>query len=90
MTDEPIQYGTRKHFEGLLTQYLKQIARGNLGEDKKAVPEIPTTFREGFKLALIVFGLVNNSTNELKDKQMDIMCRKMDELLGNIPPPPTP
>tara|TARA_Y100000310_G_scaffold337443_1_gene424520 strand:- start:4086 stop:4358 length:273 start_codon:yes stop_codon:yes gene_type:complete len=89
MTDEPIKYGTRKHFESLLVQALKQTARKRLGEGGKAVPEIPSTFREGYKLALLVFGLITESTTELNDKQMDIMCKKLDKILGNTPPPPT-
>lgn len=55
--------------------------------EEKAVPEFPTTFRVGFRWALIVVGLIKESTTELNDEQLRILCETMHTIL-NIPPPP--
>lgn len=79
---------TRHHFEGLLERYMKTVARGKRGEDGKAVPETKTTFREGFKCALIVLDVVRESTTELTPEMMNLLCSRLEELLGEKPPLP--
>ena len=78
----------RHRFEGLLADYMKMVARRPLKPGEKAMVESPRTFREGFKCALTLLGLIQESTTELNDKQFDIMCEGLDELLGNRPPTP--
>lgn len=78
----------RARFEALLIQKMKEEARLPLEPGERAMIESPRTFREGFKFALQVLGLIDKSTTELSPKQFDIMIREMDNLLGNVPPPP--
>lgn len=78
---------TRQHFEGLLDSYLKQVCRKPIGSNK-AIPEIKTTFREGFKCALIVLEVIQASTTELSPEMFDILCSRLEEMTGLKPPPP--
>ena len=54
---------------------------------EKAIPEFPATFRAGFKWALIVLGAIKESTTELTDEQLRMLCERGFEIL-NLPPPP--
>ena len=78
----------RHHFEGMLETYLKMIARRPLKAGDKAIPEVKSAFREGFKCALIVLDIIEHSTTELNEDQMDIFNSRLEELTGVVPPPP--
>lgn len=78
----------RRHFEGLLEQYMKMVARTKKGDDGKAFPEFKTTFREGFKAALVALEVIDESTTELSDDMMDVICSRLEEMTGQKPPPP--
>lgn len=84
MSDVP-----RPRFEMLLSQAMKAAARKPLQDGERIMIESPRTFREGFKFALQTIGLIEFSTTELKPKQFDILIKRMDEILGNVPPPPS-
>lgn len=90
MTDQPIEYGTRKHFEDVLQQAMRSLARKPLDKDKgeRVAPEIYPTFRMGFKCALMAFDLIKGSTTELNDKQLKILTDRLELLIGIKPPPP--
>ena len=77
----------RKLFEALLVDAMKAMARSPKKDSSRPIPELPSTFRAGFKWALMVFGLIQESTTELNDEQFRILCEKMHTLL-NVPPPP--
>ena len=79
---------SRARFEGLLQDRMKQVARQPLKPGEKAMIENKRTFREGFKCSLQVLGVIEESTTELNDKQMDVMVKNLDILLGNSPPDP--
>lgn len=77
----------RKHLEALLTDALHMSSRSPLKLGESAVPEFPSTFRAGFRWALIVVGLIKTSTTELSDEQLRIFCEEMHTIL-HLPPPP--
>lgn len=77
----------RKHFEALLTEALHSCSRAPLKFGEHSVPEFPSTFRAGFRWALVVVGLIKESTTELSDAQLRIFCEEMHKIL-NLPPPP--
>lgn len=78
----------RSRFEALLNQAMKDIARRPLKDGERVMIESPRTFREGFKFCLQTIGLIKESTTELKEKQFEILLKRMDDILGNVPPPP--
>ncbi len=84
----PLPMDYRSRFEALLNQAMKDIARRPLKDGERVMIESPRTFREGFKFALQTIGLIHVSTTELKEKQFELLLKRMDELLGNTPPPP--
>lgn len=77
----------RRLFEVQLADALKVMARRPLEFGDKAIPEFPPTFRAGFKWALILIGLIKESTTELTDEQLRMFCERHHEIL-NLPPPP--
>jgi hypothetical protein len=78
----------RKMFEAQLADALKQIARKPIAAGEKAIPEVPSVFRSGFKFALEIIGLTEGSSNDLSDEQLRILCERMYEKLNPLPPPP--
>jgi|TARA_Y100000310_G_scaffold84459_1_gene81317 hypothetical protein len=82
------QLDLRRHFEVLLVQACKESARGKLPyAGAKPVYEFPSTFRAGFKLCLQMFGMIEKSTTELSNKQMEMICDRLHKML-NVPPHP--
>ena len=77
----------RKHFEALLSDGMRAMARNPSFSGEKAVPEFASTFRVGFKFALMTVGLIQKSTTELNDEQLRILCETIYNML-NLPPPP--
>lgn len=80
--------GKRKRFEALLQDANKTISRKKLKTGEKAIPEVPLTFRAGFRFALQTVGLISESTTELSDDQLDIMISQMENILEITPPLP--
>ena len=76
--------GDRRQFEALLADAMRQMARGGRNG---VIPEFATTFRAGFKFALITLGVINSSTTELSPRQMELLCERIFSIL-NIPPAP--